>query len=136
MTSIHDYSDIIDIPRPEPRYHQRMPLADRAAQFAPFAALTGYSDVISEAGRSTDEKRILDEREKDRINRTLNALTERIRLQPFVTVTCFEADQRKAGGSTITVSGKLKKIDSYEQRLEFVSGVKVPFDDIYEIREG
>ena len=136
MTSIHDYSDIIDIPRPEPRYHQRMPLADRAAQFSPFAALTGYSGVISEAGRTTDEKRILDEREKDRINRRLNTLQSRIRQQPFITVTCFVPDKHKEGGCTLSVNGNLKKIDSFSQQLEFVNGVKIPFDDIYDIREG
>lgn len=134
MSSIHDYSDIIDIPRPEPRFHQRMPLPDRAAQFAPFAALTGYSEVINEAGRYTDEKRQLDDWEKERINRKLNALQSRIKLQPYVTVTCFIPDKRKNGGSYLTFSGNLKKIDTYEERLTFANGMNVVFDDILELQ--
>lgn len=134
MPGIHDYEDILSIKRPEPQYHTRMPLADRAAQFAPFAALTGYSEVIKEVGRTTEEKRILDEREKERINRKLIALQSRISLQPFVVVTFFTPDEKKEGGTYLTVSGNLKKIDTYENKLILTNGVKIDFEEIIEIR--
>ena len=133
MTGIHDYSDIINLPRPEPRFHQRMPIGDRAAQFAPFAALTGFSGVIEETGRVTEEKIHLDDREKERISRKLQRLQDEIKQQPDVTVTFFVPDAKKSGGSYQKFRGKLKKIDSYEKRVIFVNGMKINFDDILKI---
>ncbi len=134
MPGIHDYDDILSMKRPEPRYHIRMPLADRAAQFAPFAALSGYSEVIHEAGRTTEEKKVLDEWEKERINRKLLTLQSRISLQPFIIVTFFAPDEKKEGGSYLTMSGNLKKIDTYENKLILTNGVKIDFEEIIEIR--
>ena len=112
-----------------------MPMADRAAQFAPFAALTGFSEVIHEAGRTTDEKKMLDDREKERINRKLIYLQSKIMLQPFVIVKFFVPDRRKEGGSYLTISGNLKKIDTYEKCIAFSNGLKINFEDIFEIRD-
>ena len=134
MPGIHDYDDILSMKRPEPKYHPRMPLADRAAQFAPFAALTGYSEVIREVGRTTEEKRVLDEREKERINRKLITLQSRISLKPFIVVTYFAPDEKKDGGSYLTVNGNLNKIDTYENKLILTNGVKIDFDEIIELR--
>ena len=134
MTGIHDYSDILLMERPEPRFHPRMPMADRAAQFAPFAALSGFSEVIQEVGRPTDEKRILDEREIDKISRKLTALQSRIKTRPFISVIFFVHDEKKNGGSYLTFSGNLKKIDTYQKQLVFSNGVKIDFEDIFEIR--
>ena len=133
MSSIHDYSDIIDLPRPELKWHQRMPTADRAAQFAPFAALTGYSSVIEEIGRTTEERVILDEREKERINRTLQILQSKIGRHPQVKITRFVTDSKKEGGSYQTIKGRLSKIVTAEKLLILTDGSKVKFDDIIKI---
>ena len=135
MTSIHDYSDIIHIERPEPKYHHRMPLADRAAQFAPFAALTGFSEVIDEAGRFTTEKHELDDREKNRINRILNMIQKDIIQEPFVKITFFVQDEKKYGGNYQTISGRVKKIDIYDKNLVLTNGLRIDFDNILEIEK-
>ena len=132
MSSIHDYTDIINIQRPNLR-HQRMPMADRAAQFAPFAALTGFSDIISETGRVTEEKKQLDDQEKKRINRILNYLNEIADRKPFVKICFFQRDNKKDGGKYITFSGNISKIDSYEKCLYTKNNVKIGFEDILNI---
>lgn len=133
MSSVHDYKDILRIPRPEPKYHQRMPLSDRAAQFAPFAALTGFNDVIEETGRITEDKRMLDEREKSRLNGILNTLQNEIYKHPEVKITYFVPDSKKTGGSYRSIVCSLQKIDAYEKRIIAMNGIKINFDDIFEI---
>lgn len=134
MSSIHDYSDIMDLPRPGLKWHQPMPLADRAAQFAPFAALTGFSAVIDEIGRTTDERIILDDREKERINRTLLRLQSMIGQHPQVTITWFTADTKKDGGSYQTRKVRLQKIAAADNLLILSDGSKIRFEDIISIR--
>ena len=134
MKSIHDYSDIINLPRPEPRYHQRMPIGDRAAQFAPFAALTGFSGVIEETGRVTEVKIHLTEREIERLNRKLQKLQKEIKKQPSVTITYFVQDTKKSGGSYQEFRGNLKNIDTYKNQLVFTNGMKISFEDILNIQ--
>ncbi|MBQ4511847.1 MAG: hypothetical protein II969_02565 [Anaerolineaceae bacterium] len=136
MTSIHDYNDILNLPRPEPKRHLRMSLSDRAAQFSPFAALTGYSGVIDEAGRVTEEKIYLDDREKDRINRRLTKLQTQISSRPKVKITVYAPDAKKKGGSYPIYQGRLEKIDTYERLLILTNGSKVKFDDIIRIETG
>ena len=96
------YSDIINLPHPESRTHPRMPRSDRAAQFAPFAALTGYDDAVAEAGRLTSSKIELDENELERLDRALAYLTEHQAAHPAVTVTYFVPDDKKSGGAYFT----------------------------------
>ena len=133
MSGIHDYSDIYDIPRPEPKYHHRMSAMDRAAQFAPFAALTGFSGMIEETGRITEDKIILDDNEKERINRRLKFLAAEAESQPEVEVTYFAADRKKSGGSYQTIIGKLKKIDLYNKLIVFTDGVRIEMETIINI---
>lgn len=132
-TSIHDYSDILDMPRPEPRYHQRMPMSERAAQFAPFSALTGYSEVIREMGRITEKKIQLDEREIEAISRKLSVFEADIGQQPEVKITFFVPDSKKEGGSYQTITGKLRKIDRNRNRLLMENDLKINFEDILRI---
>lgn len=133
MNSIHDYSDIINLPRPEPKYHVRMPLSDRAAQFAPFAALTGFYDVIEETGRTTDSQILLDDLEKEKLNKKLTRLRNEINLHPEVNIRYFVPDKKKNGGSYKDYSGSVRKIDPYESCILLTSGVKIKFDDIINI---
>ena len=133
MTGIHNYSDIYNIPRPDLKYHQRMPIADRAAQFAPFAALTGFSGMIEETGRTTEERIILDDKEKERINRRLRSLANETASKSEVQITYFIPDKKKTGGSYQTITGNLNKIDLYNKNIIIKDGVKIEFKDIINI---
>ena len=130
MDICHDYDDIIDMPHHVSETHPQMPMADRAAQFSPFAALTGYDAAIVETARLTDRKRELTEGEKQEISRQLNALKARIKTDPAVTVVYFEKDLRKEGGSYRTVTGAARKLDEYSSSLELSDGTHIAFDDI------
>lgn len=93
-----NYDDIIGLPHPEPQTHPRMSLHDRAAQFSPFAALTGHSAAIAETGRLTDSRVILDEYEMARVDDALQKLQELLPQKPMASVTYFVPDAKKAGG--------------------------------------
>ncbi len=130
MEISHEYDDIIDLPHPVSERHPPMPLIDRAAQFSPFAALTGYDAAIAETARLTDSRRELTEERKQEIDRQLGALRDRLKTDPVVTVVYFEADRRKTGGAYRTVTGTARKIDPLAGVLELTDGTAIPFDDI------
>ena len=129
-----DYTDIIHLPHPEPKNHPRMPMEARAAQFAPFAALTGYDAVISETARLTDRQEVLDEEQQQLLNRQFLLLLEHIAEHPTVTITYFVADEKKAGGSYHSVTGHVKRYDDYLQQLIMSDGRQIPLHDIIEIK--
>ena len=129
------YDDIIDLPRPVSEKRARMPIADRAAQFSPFAALTGYDDVIQETARLTDFQIELDETEKIRLNETLQKISQNIGDRPQIRVTWFLQDERKQGGAYVSFTGKVKKIDIYREQLLFDDGTAIPIGLIYCIEE-
>ncbi|MBR1798941.1 MAG: hypothetical protein IJ761_03460 [Bacteroidales bacterium] len=113
------YDDIINLPCPSPRFHTRMPRINRAAQFAPFSALTGYDDALTETARITDKERLLDEEELQQLDRKLSALKNYIPTKFDVKVLYFEDDNRKDGGSYRTLCGKLTQIDVEQYTLTF-----------------
>ncbi len=127
------YDDMLYLPHPTSERHPRMPIADRAAIFSPFAALTGHADAIAEAARLTEEKVELDEDLKQQLDRKLRILDEVINEQPEITVTWFRPDERKSGGSYVTTTGRLKKIDGIEQVMVLADGKRLPLDDILDI---
>lgn len=129
----HRYDDIIDLPHHVSRTHPRMPVSNRAAQFLPFAALTGYDGAIRETARLTDEKLELDEGRRAVLNEKLLLLQEHIKEQPMADITFFKPDERKKGGSYVLVSGSIKKIDTYENMIILADGTRVPIDDILEM---
>lgn len=131
----HKYDDIINLPHHQSATHPHMSLNDRAAQFAPFAALTGHDAAIRETARLTDESMELDESEMELLDERLQWVMERIKEQPEIEVTYFQSDQRKAGGSYRTHRGRVKKIDSFEHSIIFVDGFNVAIKDIIEIME-
>ena len=104
--------------------------ADRAAQFAPFAALTGFDAAVRETARRTDVRLELDEYEKQALNDTLRALDRRLDEKPAVAVTYFLPDEKKAGGAYVTVSGTVRKIDSYARVMVLEDGKRIPFEEI------
>lgn len=126
-----EYDDIIDLPRPKSK-HEPMPMSDRAAQFSPFAALTGYGDAIDETARLTDRRIELSEEERAELDykqqylATLDA--------PTVTVTYFVPDERKSGGAYVTHTGVLKRVDEVESMVVFKDGLRVPLDEVMDIK--
>lgn len=128
------YDDILHLPHPTSKRHPRMPIVDRAAQFSPFAALTGHKAAIEETARITDRRIELDEDAKEQLDQTLQLLLDRIDEQPEITVTWFSPDKKKAGGQYHTATGKLKRIDSREGRLTLTDGNQIPLEDLLEIR--
>ena len=133
LKSTHKYDDIIDMPHHVSSRRAGMPLADRAAQFSPFAALTGYEDVIEETGRLTQPATELTESAIEQLNEKLQILAQNAHLTPPVTVTYFQPDLRKEGGSYVTVSGYVKRVDPYEQVLRLTDGREIPLEAICRI---
>ena len=128
-----NYNDIINLPHHVSSKRPQMPMIDRAAQFSPFAALTGYDDAISETGRLTDKKIDLSEEEKEVLDRKQQFLLEKIDERPALTVTYFVPDAKKSGGAYVTKSGNLKKIDAIERWVQLTDGTKIPLDDVADI---
>ena len=129
------YDDIIALPHPTSRRHPRMPAADRAAQFAPFAALTGYAAAVKETARETEAFTELAEDEAATLDRQLRLLEERIRERPWVVLTCFQPDQRKAGGAYVEVQGRVKRMDAAAGAITLEDGREIPVSYILEIKE-
>ena len=129
------YDDIIALPHPTSRRHPRMAAADRAAQFAPFAALTGYAAAVKETARETETFTELAEDEAATPDRQLRLLEERIRERPWVVLTCFQPDQRKAGGAYVEVQGRVKRMDAAAGAITLEDGREIPVSYILEIKE-
>lgn len=127
------YDDIITLPHPRSLKHPHMPVSDRAAQFAPFAALTGYDAAIRETARLTDRKVEPDEDAKAALDQKQQMLIHAADEHPEVTVTYFRADQRKSGGSYVSASGQFKKVDPHRRLLIMTDGTSIPLDDILEL---
>ena len=125
-----NYDDIRHLPHPTSARHPRMPISERAAIFSPFAALTGHAGAIAETARLTERKMELDEDTKAERDRRQAVLLEHIAEQPEITVTWFQPDERKDGGTYITTTGRLKKIDKAERMLFLLDGPKIPLDDV------
>ena len=130
MEISHEYDDIINLPHHVSAERPHMPMIDRAAQFKPFAALTGYDAAIVETARLTDAKRELTEEQKEAIGIQLRALRDRLKTDPQVSVTWFVPDSRKVGGAYKTVSGAARRVDETRGVLEMRSGAVIAFDDI------
>ena len=130
---IEDYADILNLPHPVSRTHPPMSRSERAAQFSPFAALTGYDEKIGESARLTMSRGENGDDDTENINLVLNAVFEHIREKPAVTLTYFLPDRRKEGGSFETLSARAVKIDILSRTLALDSGLVIPFDDIREI---
>ena len=128
-----DYDDIINLPHHQSKNHPRMSLHDRAAQFAPFAALTGYDDAVKEARRLTDSKPELEENQLEELDQKLADLMTRIEEHPEVTITYFEPDDKKEGGAYVTCVCKIKKIDSCKRQLILADDNVIRIDSIIEI---
>ena len=115
------------------RIHPQMSMEDRAAQFSPFAALTGYEAAVKETARLTDDREELDEDEKTRLNAQLQKISARLQEQPEVMVTYFAPDERKTGGARQTYRGRLRKIDRNRKMLIMVDQTELPIENLLNI---
>ena len=127
------YKDIIHLPHHVSKTRPQMSMLDRAAQFSPFAALTGYDDAIKETGRLTDKKMELGEEAQELLDRKQQYLQEIIACRPEITVTFFVPDEKKAGGSYASCTGNLRRIDPVERLFVMADGRKIPLDEIADI---
>lgn len=128
-----NYEDIINLPHHISKKHRPMPREARAAQFAPFAVLTGYESDVNEAARYTGKRRELGEYETERLNRRINEIRDGIHGNTEVIITYFKPDEKKAGGEYLNIGGRVRKIDDYGRTLTLTSGALIPLDDISEI---
>ena len=133
MKETHRYDDIIHLSRPVSKKRSPMSNFDRAAQFSPFAALTGYDAVIAETGRLTDTQIELDEGGKALLDEKLQTIREHLEEHPAVKLTVFCPDSRKSGGAYETITGNVKKIDPVARILVLTGGEVISIDRIYDI---
>lgn len=129
----HRYDDMIAMERHVSPTRPRMSRKDRAAQFSPFAALSGYGAAVDETARLTEEKAELHEDGKLLVNARLQLLLDHIDEKPELLITYFKPDEKKKGGSYRALGGTIKKIDLYERRIVMTDGSTAPIDDIYSI---
>ena len=127
------YDKIMGLPHHVSKTRPQMPMSDRAAQFAPFAALTGYDAAIKETGRLTDERIELDVEALSALDMKYQLLMEALDEAPEVTITYFQPDERKAGGKYVSAVGAVKKIDDFERRITMQDGTRIPMDDVLSI---
>lgn len=127
------YDSIINLPHYELKNHKRMPLKNRAAQFSPYAALTGYEDNIQEASRLTSKERYLSEDEKEHINMKLQMIEEHLKDNLEVTIFYFEKDNTKEGGEYLEYTGIIRRIDQVNRIIQFNDKTKINIDKILDI---
>ena len=142
MSKGHEYDDIINLPHHISETHPQMPLLDRAAQFSPFAALTGHDAAIMETQRLTDEwmepnedmKMLLDE--KLQMIRKMLAAENKEKAAPEITFTYFQPDEKKDGGAYLSIQGKVQKIDEYRRQVFLEDGTALDIAHITDIESG
>lgn len=130
----NSYDDIINLPHPVSKNHPKMPLRDRAAQFAPFAALTGHDAAIKETARLTDERLELSEEVIAQLNEKIHIIRNNIDIEQNVSITYFVPDAKKAGGAYVTYSGIVKKVDEYEHTMIMTDQTVIPIEQISDIK--
>ena len=134
MRTSNKYDEILSLPHHVSKTRPQMPMSDRAAQFTPFAALTGYDAAIKETGRLTDERIELDEEALTALDRKYQLLMDTLDDAPEVTIIYFQPDERKAGGQYVSATGMVKKVDDFERRIIMQDGTRIPLDSVYDLR--
>ncbi len=127
------YDDIINLPHHVSETHPQMSMRNRAAQFSPFAALSGHSDAVHETARYTDDFQGVDESNVEALNQKIAMILDKINEHPQITVTYFKPDEKKEGGSYTLKTGNIKRVDDYEHVLQFTDNEKIPIQSIFNI---
>lgn len=128
------YDDIIHLPHHVSRKHPPMPLSNRAAQFSPFAALAGHGDAVKEAARRTDPFIELDEDRKEQLDWQLQMIRENLDQKPEYEIVYFQPDEKKNGGTYVTIRGQIKKVDEYGHQLILTDGTALPIERLFSIQ--
>ena len=131
MAEKFPYEDIVNLPPHISKKHPQPSMMDRAARFAPFAAITGYEEMVLEEARVTEERIDLDEGALALLNEKLNMIQEFLDEEPEVTIIYFEPDKKKSGGAYVNITGIVKRIDEYEHFVIMTDGKKIRIEDIY-----
>ena len=131
MAEKFPYEDIVNLPPHISKRYPQPTMMDRAARFAPFAAITGYEEMVLEEARVTEERIDLDEGTLSLLNEKLNMIQEFLDEEPEIKITYFEPDKKKAGGAYVSVTGVVKRIDEYEHLVIMTDGKKIRIDDIF-----
>ena len=134
MAEKFPYEDIVNLPPHISKKHPQPSMMDRAARFAPFAAITGYEEMVLEEARVTEERIDLDEGALALLNEKLNMIQEFLDEEPEVTITYFEPDKKKTGGAYVSVTGIVKRIDEYEHIVLMNDGKRIPIGEIYDVQ--
>ena len=134
MSQKFPYEDIVNLPRPTSGKHPQPTMSERAARFAPFAAITDYEEMVLEEARETENRITLDESALTLLNQKLTVLQKFSDQTAEVKVTYFEPDKKKSGGAYVTVTGTVKKIDPYKKLLIINPDRKIPIEDIFGLR--
>lgn len=129
----HPFDDIINLPHHVSRNREHMSILDRAAQFSPFAALTGYEEAIKETSRLTDQRIELTEAAKKILDEKLRIVQEQLSRKQEIELVFFQLDERKAGGNYISIIGTVKKIDGYDRVVVMQDGTRIPIEEIVDI---
>lgn len=129
-----NYDDIINLPHHVSTRHPQMSMMNRAAQFAPFAALTGHAAAIEETARLTDTQMELADEDSEILNQKKAYLRKNINEHPTISITYFEPDKKKAGGAYKTIEGQLQNIDDYSQTIVLENGEVIPLKSILDIQ--
>ena len=134
MAEKFPYEDIVNLPPHISKKHPQPSMMDRAARFAPFAAITGYEEMVLEEARVTEERIDLDEGTLSLLNEKLNMIQEFLDEEPEVTITYFEPDKKKTGGAYVSITGVVKRIDEYEHIVLMNDSKQIPIGEIYDIQ--
>ena len=134
MADKFPYEDIVNLPPHISKKHSQPTMMDRAARFAPFAAITGYEEMVLEEARVTEERIDLDEGALSLLNEKLNMIQEFLDEEPEVTITYFEPDKKKSGGAYVSITGTVKRIDEYEHLVLMDDGKKININEIYDLQ--
>ncbi len=134
MSNEQKYNDIINLPHHVSKKHPQLSKASYAAQFSPFAALTGYDGIVAEVARFTDERVELGDKEKDLLNAKLQIIGDHIKEHPELELTYFQKDKKKTGGAYLKKTAQIKRIDDLERIMYFTDGTNLPMDDITDMQ--
>lgn len=130
---MNNYEDIINLPHHISSKRSQMSKEQRASQFAPFSALTGYEDAIKETARLTNRKIEVDEGLREVLNNKLNIIEENIKNNPEVSITYFIPDKKKDGGEYITITGIVRRIDIVNNLIIMIDKTKIKMQDVLNI---
>lgn len=134
MNGENKYEDIIHLPHHTSAGRKHMSLYDRAAQFSPFAALTGHDEALKETARLTDTKPELDDSEKQIIGEKLRMIMDAMPQEITVSITHFVPDNKKSGGAYLTVSGVIKKYNKFTNEIRMSDGTAIKVDAIFNVK--